>query len=43
MPVRWNFTLVRRWCQRTITWSHSRGGCRFEPGHAGACKPGRTY
>lgn len=26
-------------CQRRVTWSMMRGGCRFAPGHAGPCKP----
>lgn len=26
--------------QKCWTWSYmSRGGCRFEPGHSGPCKP----
>lgn len=32
---------ARRFCERAYRWSTGRGGCRFEAGHQGACKPGR--
>jgi hypothetical protein len=26
-------------CSKPYRWSTMRGGCRFEPNHAGDCKP----
>jgi len=44
MPTWWSIRgPFRRWCERSYRWSTMRGGCRFEPNHAGDCKPGRVY
>lgn len=32
---------ARRFCERPFAWSTKRGGCRFDRGHKGPCKPGR--
>lgn len=34
-------TSRRRLCVQPYRWSTLRGGCRFERGHGGPCKPGR--
>lgn len=40
MPCWWGGYLLREpTCQRRVTWSYDRGGCRFAPGHDGPCKP----
>lgn len=39
MPTQYANYTFRRWCAKPYRWSTMRGGCRFEPNHAGDCKP----
>lgn len=39
MPVQWARYVWKRRCAKPYRWSTMRGGCRFEPNHAGDCKP----
>lgn len=42
MPTWWSGRMIiRNWCRKAYSWSTHRGGCRFDVGHAGPCKPGR--
>lgn len=37
----YRYKVLPRSCRKVVRWSISRGGCRFAPGHAGDCKPGK--
>lgn len=40
MPIEWErYTPKPPTCSKPYRWSTMRGGCRFEPNHAGDCKP----